>query len=1105
MPKVPARHLSTLNRLGEKDLLSHDCKDMNPPPSYFFDLDQIGSSYLLLLAFVVLGIAAGLLFYIGVVGFILGIIQAVVQSSIRSGFRTWQALFSWAEWPVLLGIVLTWILVGAILGERFPFLAAASGTVLMLVGVTTCLAYIWIDVERYEVARGYKALHNPLKGQELAVYVVRYGRVVGMPLLITATVSLVGGFALLNQSFYETVGEHWFHVGHRDGPPGFADFLAYTLINLFRVVDLLGIAESYNFVHVTYVRQVQWPAATLLALFRSFFTLVLLEKIFSSVRRGRLLAETIGDFWSPHLPIHERARNSLPQHGPSAVRALLLSLRSMAVLTPEQRTYLPRIIADIGPAGIPILIVHLDDPNENVRAVTAGALGRLQALEAVPALVRLGHDPSDRVRQSVAEALGPIGGLSATSLRKNPPDRRVPRFPVRSLWQVLCRRKSTSSLPMANHTPLAVEALRERLTDPVVAVRGQAARSLGLIGPAATDAVPDLIGCLKDADESVRCQAAEALGLLRASSQEAVSALMALLEDPTALLRIAAARALGSLRKEAATAVPSLMALLHEHDESIRQVAAEALGEIGTLQDEAIESLTDGLDSQDTLVRARTAEVLGTIGAAAAEATPALAEALTDSNDRVRAKAAEALGKIGEAGVDAVPHLVRALRDKDNWVSALAAEALGEMGEGAADAIPGLVRSLRHVTPKVRANAAEALGKMGEAAQPAVRALETALVDAEDSVRSAAIRALGEIGHLTETATAAVLAALEDPNPEVRASAVEAVGNREELRSCGSSHLLHAVADANDGVKIEVAKALSRVVGDTSAVVAGLCQLLSDDNGAVQSQAALALGKLGTKAAAAGPALLQAVRTGEAGVREHALRAIAIIQPAEATAAFIGGLKSSQPEIRKLAMAGFVKATELCPEAIPDLVEALRDPEVQVRANAARVLSRLDPVPAEAVPALIECASDGNDSLRVNAALALRSASPGLVHDLFEHLLTDPNPRLQLIAAGFLIGAEADSAAAAEVLTAVLADPSVRLRRTALEVVQSLGDRATLFLAALHEREAAEENPELSGLILQIIEASADSSLPDPGAAEVPLPIHKATPADCDEELTCLS
>ena len=40
---------------------------------------------------------------------------------------------------------------------------------------------MFIDVERYEVERGYKAVHDPLKGQELAPNLARYGHQVGVP------------------------------------------------------------------------------------------------------------------------------------------------------------------------------------------------------------------------------------------------------------------------------------------------------------------------------------------------------------------------------------------------------------------------------------------------------------------------------------------------------------------------------------------------------------------------------------------------------------------------------------------------------------------------------------------------------------------------------------------------------------------------------------------------------------------------------------------------------------------------------------------------------------------------------------------------------------
>ena len=157
--------------------------------------------------------------------------------------------------------------------------------------------------------------------------------------------------------------------------------------------------------------------------------------------------------------------------------------------------------------------------------------------------------------------------------------------------------------------------------------------------------------------------------------------------------------------------------------------------------------------------------------------------------------------------------------------------------------------------------------------------------------------------------------------------------------------------DANDQVKVEATKVLPKLAGATPAVIDGLCRrLLEDDSAWVQVHAALALGQLGPAAAAAGGPLLRAAQTGEVSVREQAMRAIAMIQPPETTQAFAAGLKDACGDIRMVASAGWMKAAAIPEEAIPALVEALRDPEVQVRANAAHALARLDALPGDGHP-----------------------------------------------------------------------------------------------------------------------------------------------------------
>jgi HEAT repeat protein len=1041
-------------------------------PGWTIELDQVHSSYLILATLAALGLAAGVLFQVGLIGRVLRILGFVVRGSVRQGFLLWQHLFAWASWPLFLAIVLGLLVLGGTAGRHVPGLTVACALVPLFMGVTACLAYMSIDLERYEVARGYKAVHNPLKGQELAVHLARYGPQVRAPLLAAATAAAVGGFALLNQGLYETVGSAWYKVGGGEGEPVYVDFLANTLIHLLRIVDVLNLANSHHLLRTAYVQQAQWPASVLLAAFRVFFTLVLLQQIFASVRQGKLLAETITDFWSPHEPIHQRARNALPQYGATAIGPLLDSLRSIPSLTREQRDQLPLIVASIGPSTTPTLVRTLGDPHEQVRAVAAAALGHLHALDAVPTLVQLREDPSDLVRQSLAEALGLIGAASAPGRRGRRRLGRALHASGRGLrWLLLGWRKPRVQAVPLDPIGLAVTTLRAALGDRSAAVRTQAALALGRMGPAGAAVAPDLIALLKDEDETVRCQAAEALGQVGGAEEATVPALVEMLQEPGAAVKASAARALGALKKAAAPALPALVPLLQDREEAVRTAAAEAVARVGPLNEEATEALVEGLASPDNIVRAHTAEALGTVGTAAKDAAPALVEALEDGNDRVRAKAVEALGKIGEAAAEAaVPGLVRALRDQDNWVSALAAEALGQMGESADEAVPALTRSLGHVNPLVRANAAEALGKMGAAAARARPALEKAARDEDGAVRSQAVRALGAAGRPTPASEQVVLDGLRDTDPLVRAAAVEAVGLWGEAGEAVLGGLMTLLGDANDQVKVQVTRVLPKLAGATPAVLDGLCRrLLEDDSTWVQEQAASALGALGPAAAAAGGALLRAVQTGDAGVRAQALRAIALIQPPETAQAFTLGLTDASADIRKVASGGWRKAASIPEEVIPALVETLRDPEPQVRANAAYALARLDALPAEAVPLLIQCTAEPSDGLRMNAAMALKLAPPGAVGEAMEHLVGDPNLRARLIAASCLLAADPAHARASAVVAEALGDPAPRVRKAALELVESLGAGGETFVEGLKQRGGLEEEPEVRATLARLL------------------------------------
>ena len=508
-------------------------------------LGRADTTYLLLATLSGIMLSAGLLYRIGLIGWVLRGFGYLVTRAIRRGFRLWERLLGWASWPIYLAIACGFLLVGGVAGGPCPASRVLCGLAALFMGIIACLAYMFVDLERNEVERGYKAVHNPLKGQVLAMNLARYGKQVRIPLLISATVASIGGFAQFNQGLRETVGRDWYRIADVQREPIYVDFLAYAITHVLGLVDVLDVFKSHHLIGAPVVRPAAWPASSLLAGFKLLFTLVLLHQIFASLRQGKLLAETITDFWSPHVPIHERARNALPAFGTLAIGPLLGSLRLVPSLTREQRDQLPMILETIGPSIIPTLIRHLHDPHEHVRAIVAAALGQLGPPESVPLVAELVVDTSEIVRRSAVEALGVLASPRPGSARVRPDPGRGRGRKGRALRWFSGRKGQRTGITPRDPIELAVATLETALVNDSAAVRTQVARALGKIGSPAAALARGLIGMLKEADETVRCEAAQALGQVGGEADATVAALVALLDEDSAAVKEAAARALG--------------------------------------------------------------------------------------------------------------------------------------------------------------------------------------------------------------------------------------------------------------------------------------------------------------------------------------------------------------------------------------------------------------------------------------------------------------------------------------------------------------------------------------------------------------------------------
>jgi len=99
----------------------------------------------------------------------------------------------------------------------------------------------------------------------------------------------------------------------------------------------------------------------------------------------------------------------------------------------------------------------------------------------------------------------------------------------------------------------------------------------------------------------------------------------------------------------------------------------------------------------------------------------------------------------------------------------------------------------------------------------------------------------------------------------------------------------------------------------------------------------------------------------------------------------------------------------------------------------------------------------------MTAAMALKLAPAGMVAEVMQRLVADPNSRVRLIAAGSLLSAESSNSSAGAVLVEALEDPTPRVREAALELVESLGAAGAGHVLGLRNGDGPQEDPAMTG------------------------------------------
>lgn len=316
---------------------------------------------------------------------------------------------------------------------------------------------------------------------------------------------------------------------------------------------------------------------------------------------------------------------------------------------------------------------------------------------------------------------------------------------------------------------------------------------------------------------------------------------------------------------------------------------------------------------------------------------------------RVRMHAAWALsGK--EAAVPLLRELLRA--ESDYHVRSAAITALKEIGPPAIVAAPELIDALRDAPEVALSNAECALMEIGPAIIPH---LVTAIGDGELVIQKKAVvvlkhlRACEALPALVELGRRLLTDTLADrESTQLRAWKPEC-----SLTETDSEDPPHEISEFE--VIWEILAYCRELRADAAFAVPFLMSALEYPDADVVEAVARTLGFLGPAAKPAFSELTRLLDHRRSGVRQQALRSLSMIEPTDETvlAAARTALMAQEYFVRSTAAWTLARAGQAAAHALPELLEAQRDPDDSVRQWAMRAVSAILPNNRSATGVLI--------------------------------------------------------------------------------------------------------------------------------------------------------
>ncbi len=654
-------------------------------------------------------LVAGVLYYFGIIQAFFARLKILINLTVSAGFHVWRYyLFGPSAKEILILTLICHLPILLPISAGGP-LSILTGSLAIAVGVITSLACAHVDTERLAVGRGTMALYDPGKGQRLAHNLISFGQATDLLTVAVANFAVITGFALLNYGLYYSVGQHWYQLSSTKNAadtalslvkqatqPYYLDFLTYSVLHIFKLADVIDVTNNYNIVKMSYIHEARWPAKTLLILFKSYYTVVLLQQFSLAIRRHADLQDILNDYWNPHLVIYDRARAALSQYGLTGLPLLFQSIKGEDKTSAEQRDRLIKYASAFGPAAAPMLEKYLNDDRSDVQAVAISALGHLHQIHLVPRFLDFVHHPDVDVRLALVRSLADLASKSPRDYERNA---------LRSVERpqsLLNRTRSNAA------ESVEVEALQRRSVKQLIAfvedsnelVRLTAIKSMGQLKAFVSDIVPTLEKSLHAADEAVVLAAMESIAQLDVLDESVWRALPRLLQTGSSEVKLSVLRAMSELETLDPVVVPALLNLMNDTDATLRPMVLESLKRLNSMPVSAAPTVIAGLKDDDNLIRQHALEALVAIGVND-ETRPHLFEMLRDVSDAVRLEAVRATTTIN-LDAEVIEQLTKRLTDLDAQVRIAAANSLSAHAAESAGAVPIFAEQARHSNHEVR-------------------------------------------------------------------------------------------------------------------------------------------------------------------------------------------------------------------------------------------------------------------------------------------------------------------------------------------------------------------------------------------------------------------